>query len=259
MAKRIVLLGAGRVAFHLAKQISKLKGYRLVQVFSRHLETAEALCQSLALTDDVIPIDKLSLVEQKADYYIFALSDAALEDVWSHMPKTEGLWLHTAGSVSVEAMARYHQYAGVFYPLQTFSKERELDWSKVPLYLETLDYSAHDLEDLALEFSENITWLDSRKRAILHCAAVFACNFTNHMIALSEELLQGEGIDAKALLPLIDETFAKIHHLSAKQAQTGPAIRRDQNTMNAHLEALSHQPKLKKIYQLLSDSIQELS
>ncbi len=257
MTKRVVLLGAGRVAFHLAKQLVKVQDFELIQVFSRRLTSAEDLISSIDFSSKVKAVDELSSVNTEADYYIFSLVDSALEEVWSQMPQTKGLWLHTAGSVSIEQMARYHQHSAVLYPLQTFSKERELDWAKIPLYLETLDNSEMELETLALAFSQNTHWVSSKQRAKLHCAAVFACNFTNHMLALSEELLQKESFEAKTLLPLIDETLAKVHYLPAKQAQTGPAIRGDENTMNAHLEALADSPHLAKLYKLLSQSIQD--
>ncbi len=258
MPKKIVLIGAGRVAFHLAQKLCTLPHYEVVQVFSRHLETAQDLITCTPFTNEVEAINDLSKVEREADCYIFSLVDSALDSVWSQMPPTKGIWLHTAGSVSIQAMADYHQKSAVLYPMQTFSKEREIDWSNVPIYLETLADIKAEVEALALDFSKNVHWLSSEGRAKLHCSAVFACNFSNHLVALAEELLAEEGIETKALLPLLEETFAKLQPLPAKQAQTGPAIRRDENTMNAHLKALSDKPKLKEIYQILSKSIQEL-
>lgn len=258
MPKQIVILGAGRVAFHLAKKLSEVQAYELKQVFSRQLKTAEDLLAQIPFPNEVQAINEIGQVKQDADYYIFALADSALETVWAKMPPTKGIWLHTAGSVSVQAMAKYHQQSAVLYPLQTFSKERELDWNSIPLYLEALADTSAEVEELALAFSKNIQWLSSESRAKLHCSAVFACNFSNHLIALAEGMLEREGIEPKTLLPLIDETLAKLHELPAKTAQTGPAIRHDENTMQEHLKALSSQTKLAEIYRLLSASIQEL-
>ncbi len=257
MVKDIVLVGAGRVAFHLAKRLSSSPEYRIVQVFSRHQSSAEALIEEALAYQGVQAIDDVRKLRPNADIYIFSLSDSALETVWSQMPKTKGLWLHTAGSVALSPMVEYNERSAVLYPLQTFSKERELDWSNLPLYLEVNKAQDRgEVELLAQALSPKIEWVDSRTRAKLHCSAVFACNFTNHLIDLSERLLQGANLDTKVLLPLIDETLAKLHELPAKEAQTGPAIRGDKNTMQTHLEALSDKPDLCQIYELLSQSIQ---
>ncbi len=260
MTKKIVLIGAGRVAFHLAQKLSTLPDYEVIQVFSRRLAIAEDLVERSTFPYEVQAINEIKQVEQEADFYIFALADSALESVWGKMPSTKGLWLHTAGSVKLEAMTKYHSNSGVLYPLQTFSKERTIDWSNLPLYLEVQQKEEKEnLQSFANKLSDNLHWVDSSVRAKLHCSAVFACNFTNHLVALSEELLSEAGLDSKTLLPLLDETFAKLHELPAKEAQTGPAIRRDENTMNAHLQALSHKPSLAKLYQILSQSIQDTS
>ncbi len=259
MPKQIVLLGAGRVAFHLAQKLSTLADYEVIQVFSRKLETAKDLIARTPFLNEVQAINQVEQVNKEANFYIFALVDSALDEVWSKMPSTKGLWLHTAGSVGLDAMSKYQSNSAVLYPLQTFSKERFIDWTKLPIYLElNQEEERANLQNLANALSNNTHWLDSSSRAKLHCSAVFACNFSNHLVALAEELLLKEGIEPKVLLPLLDETFAKLHELPAQQAQTGPAIRRDTNTMNAHLKALSDKPHLKKIYQLLSHSIQEL-
>jgi predicted short-subunit dehydrogenase-like oxidoreductase (DUF2520 family) len=148
---------------------------------------------------------------------------------------------------------------GVIYPLQTFSKHRKVDFKQIPIFIEvkhegdlgTLDYMAHRLTDKVYRVSS-----EGRKR--LHLAAVFACNFTNHMYALAQELLDDYGLPFDVMLPLIDETTQKVHRLSPKQAQTGPAARGDKKVMDAHRKMLADKPQLECIYQLLSDSIEKM-
>lgn len=233
-AKTVVLLGTGNVGTHLSKALRRLEGYKLVYLYGR----------SLGMRLEDIP--------RHADIYIYALSDTALPEVWAAMPETKGVWIHTAGSVGIEAMRQHHEQVGIIYPLQTFSKKRAIDWSQVPLY-----YEGHEEARLLAEaLSGDCHYADSEGRAKLHLGAVLACNYSNHLISLAEEYLSGEGFDAKALMPLIRETFAKIEVMPARSAQTGPAIRGDEATIERHLSMLP-EGRTREIYQLLAESIAE--
>ncbi len=254
----VVLLGSGRVALHLVRALAQAPNFTLQEIYARRIEQAEILIQSFGLQHCQAQ-NELAKLCPTADIYIFSVTDSALPLLMEQMPATRGLWLHTAGSVDLMPLANYHQHCGVLYPLQTFSVEREFDWQDVPIYLETkLEEDKPLLESLALTLSPKLQWINSRQRMSLHCAAVFACNFSNHVIALAQELLEREGLDKNLLLPLITETFNKLQSLPAKEAQTGPALRGDKVTLEKHLDLLQDSPKLNKVYEVLSNNIKSL-
>ena len=163
----------------------------------------------------------------------------------------DGLFIHTAGSLPVDVLPAERR--GVLYPLQTFSRARQIDFRQVPLFIE----SPSD-EDFLLAIASQLsltTWrMDGRRRGLLHLAAVFVCNFTNHMYDLGDHVAREAGVPFEVLLPLIDETARKVHQLSPGNAQTGPAVRLDRNVMERHLELLPGRRE-KEIYELLSRSI----
>ena len=165
------------------------------------------------------------------------------------------MWIHTAGSMPMSVFEGYAGRFGVLYPLQTCSKGRNVNFEVIPFFIEAnTEKDADYLKNITSALSENVRFMSSEKRRSLHLAAVFACNFTNHIYTLSYKLLENESIPAEVLLPLIDETVAKIHSMSPAAAQTGPAIRYDENVINKHL-AMLDDPDMKAIYQLLSQSI----
>ncbi len=268
--QEIVLLGSGQVAHHLAIRLSALEGYRLVAIYSRRQEHAERLARSIEAQegssrpgprghDAPLTTSDLSALPRSASYYTYALSDSALESVWAAMPETQGVWIHTAGSVSLEAMARWHRESGVLYPLQTFSQTRNLDWSDIPIYIEGAgEDTLEAIRRLALALSPKVYQASTTDRGKLHLAAVLACNFTNHLVALAESYLAQEGFETKSLMPLIRETMLKLETLPAIDAQTGPARRGDESTIQRHLALLEPQPELRALYQALSQSITNL-
>ena len=165
------------------------------------------------------------------------------------------MWVHTAGSMPMDVFNGHTANYGVLYPMQTFSKTREVDFNVIPFFLEAnTSENAGKLQHLAEKLSGNIRFLSSDKRKSLHLAAVFACNFTNHIYALAVKLLEEQDIPADVLLPLIDETAAKIHTMPPRVAQTGPAIRYDENVINKHLAMLGDSD-MRSIYRLISQSI----
>lgn len=247
---KIVLIGAGNVATHLGISLQK-KGFEIVQVYSRTEESARQLAEKLhaGFTTDsknILP----------ADVYFFSLPDSVLPGTLKTLPDLPGLFVHTAGSVPMTVFAPFHPRYGVFYPLQTFSKDREIDFRNIPVFIE-----ANNPEDelllrqIASELSDSVTVLSSEKREYLHLAAVFACNFTNHMYVQASKILEDRNLPRELLLPLIMETAEKIKTLSPLEAQTGPAVRRDKITMERHLNLLENDVLARQIYQLLSRSI----
>ena len=178
----------------------------------------------------------------------------------AQLKSNEGTWVHTAGSMPMALFAGHAKHYGVCYPLQTFSKTRAVDVSKVPFFIEGSDAETEErLCQLAERLSTSVQRLSSEKRKSLHLAAVFTCNFVNHLYVLGGELLAKEGIDARLLLPLIDETAAKVHDMSPLAAQTGPAVRYDENVIQKQLAQLEADSTKWEIYALMSQSIHQHS
>lgn len=249
---KVVIVGSGNVATHLSLAMASLEGIEICQVYSPTEAHAEILAERLNCDFVTNPTQ----IRKEADVYLFALKDQALETVIRAVPANNGLWLHTSGSMPMQVFAGYTERYGVLYPLQTFSKSREISFRGIPLFIEChREEDKNCLEELARRLSGKVCELSSEKRRSLHLAAVFACNFTNHIYALAEEILAKEGLSRDYLFPLIDETAAKVHELPAQEAQTGPAIRYDENIINKHLGMLADDPDVQTLYRLLSQSI----
>lgn len=254
----VVLLGAGRVATHLAPALLGA-GYRVGQVWSRTMASACALANPLGIPCT----DNLRAVITDADIYIACVADEALPEVTKVLvasleaASANPLFLHTAGSVPMDVWHEAGAWRyGILYPLQTFSKERAIDMREVSLFIEaSSEESLEAVEALARSLSCMVFHADSRRRALLHIAAVFACNFTNAMYAAAHQLLAADDIPFDVMLPLIDETAAKVHILTPREAQTGPAVRGDRQVMQAHLERLSSMPELQQLYEQMSRMI----
>lgn len=247
---KIVFIGAGNLATRLSLAMQRV-GMQIGQVYSHTEASARQLAARLGCpwTND------LSALQEDGDLYVFSLKDTVLSDVISKVKPNNGMWVHTAGSMPMSIFEGYAQRFGVLYPLQTFSKGRNVNFDVIPIFLEAnTDKNADYLKNIASALSENVRFMSSEKRRSLHLAAVFACNFTNHIYTLSYKLLENESIPADVLLPLIDETVSKIHSMPPAAAQTGPAIRYDENVINKHL-AMLDDPDMQAIYRLLSQSI----
>ena len=255
---KVVMVGAGNLATRLSLAMSRLPQIQIVQVYSHTQIHAEELAGCL----NAVACDDPTQIRTDADLYLFSLKDTALEGIAASIPANGGLWIHTAGSMPMELFANYTKRYGVLYPLQTFSKQREIDFASIPLFLECKqEADCPILEGLARELSNDVRFLSSELRRHLHLAAVFACNFTNHMYVLAGQILRDTGIPEDVLLPLMDETAAKVHRMPAKEAQTGPAIRYDENVIRKHLDLLAemNRPEMSAVYQLLSQSIHQYS
>lgn len=256
MSRKMVLVGAGKVATHLSQALQQV-GMDIIQVYSRTEASASALA-ALLHTGFTTCLEEISI---DADYYLFSVKDSVLEDLIAVLaPRCrKACFLHTAGSIPLSVFAPHGLLRyGVLYPLQTFSQNRNLDMRQVPMFVEASSPALlEELTELASSFSGRVYPLSSEARRKLHLSAVFACNFVNHCYAMAARLLSEEQIPFEALLPLIDETAAKVHQLSPAEAQTGPAVRFDRNVMAAQTALLSAHPLYRDIYELMSRSIHQ--
>lgn len=234
MNRKIYIIGSGNVATHL------LRAYSEAGI-------------------DATPVNPHTLdgISDTPGIGIIAVKDDAITEVASRLAsKGFSCLAHTSGSVGLEALAGTASATGVFYPLQTFSKERELTYSDIPFFIEGSSPEVEEeLTKLACIISKDVRHADSQMRRKMHVAAVFACNFSNHLIAIADRLLQEDGADYRVLLPLLHETVAKLDRLSPSEAQTGPAARHDRKTMDAHENMLSSTPELRDLYHTISESI----
>lgn len=263
----IALIGRGRLATNLLPALQQA-GHDVTSVNSRTLEE----------------------LPQQADVYIISVKDSALREVIAHATKgrEDQFFVHTAGSMSVDVFEGYCSRYGVFYPMQTFSKERQVSFREIPIFIETggsgkaavdgktvdhttsadatadhttsADATAETLgvlRVLADSVSQKVYELSTADRKYLHLAAVFACNFANHCYALAADVLAKKGLPFDVMLPLIDETARKVHEMHPQDAQTGPAVRYDENVINMQSDLLADEPVLQDIYRLLSKSIHQ--
>lgn len=249
---KIVFVGAGRLATHFAQALRAV-GHDIMAVYSRTMSSAEALSSVVG----GFATDSIDQLPAEADAFIIAVKDSALAGVVEQLGQGRDgqVFLHTAGSVGLDIFGQ-HSPCGVIYPMQTFSKERRVDFSRIPIFIEgDSDCAYHVARQLAMSVSSYVSELSSADRRFLHLAAVFACNFVNHCYDLAGQLLEEHGIAFETLLPLIDETACKVHELSPRKAQTGPAVRFDENVIRAQSQLLEGLPK--DVYNLMSESIHQ--
>ncbi|MDX2301376.1 MAG: DUF2520 domain-containing protein [Microscillaceae bacterium] len=250
---KISSLGAGNVAWHLTQNLEQ-KGCIIDEVYSRNLAHARMLAQQLG---HATATDSLDFWASEADLFILAVTDDALEEVIRSMKVSpSAILVHTSGSQSMGVFDALPNPHGVFYPLQTFSKNKPIDFSEVPFCLEASDEDTFALlYQMATVLSTKVYTVDSEQRKKLHLAAVFACNFSNHLMALAEVILHRENLDFDMLRPLIKETMEKALSIKPQEAQTGPAYRNDRQIMEAHIRLLAGHPFEQEIYRLISQSI----
>lgn len=254
MRESIFLIGAGNVGFHLGRHLVD-RGCRVTGVFSRSIEKAQFLSEHTGIPH----CHTFNEIDPSAGLYLLAVSDAAIAPVARSLYQLgirDKLLVHTSGATPSSVLRPYSTRYGVFYPLQTFSRERALDCSKVPLCIQ-----ANGQEDEALllrlgeRLSEAVYRIDDRQRAVLHVAAVFVNNFANHFFQVGWDILERESLPFDLLRPLIEETATKVQAQRPAEMQTGPAVRGDQATVDRHLEYLQDQPQLQELYRLLTRHI----
>ena len=197
---------------------------------------------------------------RSADIYVVALKDSAIDEVLSQINFGNKLIVHCSGSLPLSALESYSENIGVFYPLQTFSRSRDVDFSEIPIFIESNSIKNEELLiNLAREISNSVSVLNSENRKMLHISAVFASNFANHFYTMAAEILRSKNIPFDVLKPLILETAKKVQDLSPGKAQTGPAVRFDENIINSHLQALNNFGEYRQLYMSVSKSIFERS
>lgn len=229
-------------------------GHDIIQVYSRTMESAQKMATLAggAATNDITALRK------DADVYIVSLKDSAIAELLPHIckGKEQKVFVHTAGSLPMDIFKGMALHYGVLYPMQTFSKERIVDFKTIPCFLEGNDeLSRRTITTLASSVSEFLFAMSSEDRKYLHLASVFACNFANHCYTMAADILAKHNIPFEVLTPLIDETAAKIHELPPAEAQTGPAVRFDENILRQQSQMLKDNPLAKEIYDRMSVSI----
>lgn len=243
----ISIIGSGNVAQHLIKAISKTSILELVQVYARNTDSVSHIVDSDKITNDVSQL-------KNADLYIISVSDDAISSVSKSLFFSDKLVAHTSGSVAMEELSDNNRKA-VFYPLQTLSKKKEINFKEVPLCLEA--EKASDLEllkQVAYAISDKVFEVNSEQRKSLHVSAVFVSNFVNHLYKIGSDICTEHNVPFEILKPLILETAQKVQIMEPNEAQTGPAKRNDTSTINKHL-ALLTDVNQKEIYKILTKSI----
>ena len=253
---KVTLIGAGNLATQLGKSLKKA-GVIISQVYSRTEDSARTLGELLEaewLTD-------IKALRDEADIYIFSVKDSVLCELISEVCKGRGdkLFLHTAGSMPMSCFEGKALHYGVFYPMQTFSKSKDVDFERIPVFIEGNSIETEDvIRSLANKLTQRVIRLSSADRKYLHLAAVWACNFTNYCYTVASDILDEHGIPFDMMLPLINETTEKIQEINPKEAQTGPAVRGDRNVMSKQLELMNGKGDLQELYKMLSKGINPL-
>ncbi|WP_294287010.1 Rossmann-like and DUF2520 domain-containing protein [uncultured Chryseobacterium sp.] len=243
-----VIIGSGNVAYHLAKALVSINRPP-VQIFGRNEKELQTISEELK-----IPYSTKKLV--KSYIYLICVSDHAVEDVSQLINEKDCLVAHTSGSLPKDILKGDYRKAS-FYPLQTFSRSKELDYSKIPFFIEAENEEDRKvLSGLASEISENVMESTYEKRKYIHLTAVFACNFVNHLFSRAKEISDSQEIPFNYFLPLIDETVQKIHEIEPRAAQTGPAVRNDRRILELHEQLL--QDESLEIYKTMNHSIQKM-
>lgn len=251
MSHRFVFIGAGNLATHLSAEFQK-KGFRIEQIYSRTEKSAKALAQKLQTKYTTI----VQEIIRDADIYVVVLKDSVYEDVLPHLNIKNKFLVHCSGSMPLSSLQKYSSNIGVFYPLQTFSKNRKVNFSEIPVFIEANSpENEKKLTELAGKISGRVLVVNSEKRLNLHISAVFACNFVNHFYTIAGEVLKSKEIPFEVLKPLIQETAFKVQEMMPAAAQTGPAVRFDENIISKHLEELEIFPQFRKLYKNVSESI----
>jgi len=260
---KITIVGAGNLAGHLARALERVE-VAVNEIYARDIRKAAALADGLYAA---VPVNSLDFSRSSSEVFFLCVSDDALESVASQILLPDGAILaHTSGarplSVLDGALSLYHGRrvdCGVFYPLQTFTQGVPLDFNRIPILVESEDKNAlAALTGLARRLSGKVLRVSSKERLVYHVSAVFSCNFTNHLWALSKEILESENLDFELLKPLIAETVKKMMQAGhPADVQTGPAIRKDRRTLEAHLAFLADDEDLSKVYSTLTESISD--
>jgi predicted short-subunit dehydrogenase-like oxidoreductase (DUF2520 family) len=246
---KIVIIGSGNVAYHLARAFQE-NNIPVSQLFGRNGNDLKFISDQLQ-----IPFSTTRLAD--ADLYLICVSDGSISEVSKLITKENCLVSHTSGSLPKEILEGKYRKSN-FYPLQTFSKFKDLNYKDIPFFVEADDEQDLELlQNLALTISDKVMVSTYEKRKYLHLTAVFACNFVNHLFARAKEISDSQEIPFDYFLPLIKETTEKIEILEPKLAQTGPAVRNDERVLQLHEALISNEEHL-KIYKIMNESIKKM-
>ncbi len=249
----IAFIGSGNLPWHLAPELENA-GHRVVEVYSQTIKKAQRLQNRLYKAEINASLDFSS---SEATIFFISVSDDAIEEIAQEvaLPKN-AIIIHTSGSKSIKNLAiTSTENIGVFYPLQTFTKRKKISFDDVPILIESENtYTSKVLKSLGNSISKSVVQVSSKERMAIHIAAVFACNFTNYMFEISEDILKQKGMKLDLLHPLIVETINKSLELGPQKAQTGPAIRGDLQTLDNHMEFLK-KSKYREVYKLITKKI----
>jgi predicted short-subunit dehydrogenase-like oxidoreductase (DUF2520 family) len=247
----IVIIGTGNVSHHLCRAIENSKALNLLQLFGRIEKLPQNFNQKIVYTNNLEEL-------KKADFYIICVSDDAILEISNKLIFKNSIIVHTSGSTRLDILSKHKNY-GVLYPLQTFSKNKELSFENIPIIIEANSKKVlNEIKKISLQLSKNVIVCNSDQRTLIHISAVFSNNFGNYMNVISENILKSQNIDPQILKPLIQETCDKLKHLTAKKSQTGPAFRNDQITIKKHLNLLKGS-KYENIYKSISTEITKLN
>jgi predicted short-subunit dehydrogenase-like oxidoreductase (DUF2520 family) len=249
--QHIVFIGAGNVATQLGIALKKA-GHKIIQVYSPGGSSAGKLARLLGATG----CSDLRQISRDGTLYIIAVNDDAIKEITKAIRLSGKTVVHTSGTVKMDVLKPVSALYGVIYPLQTLSKDKKIDPRKIPLCIEACNNETLEfISGIAGGISKNVARINSDQRRTLHLAAVFACNFSNHMYRIAELILNSEKIPFELLRPLILETAEKVQHHSPANMQTGPAVRGDLKTIKTHLKLLKGDKHLRSVYKLLTESI----
>jgi predicted short-subunit dehydrogenase-like oxidoreductase (DUF2520 family) len=248
---KIVLIGAGNLATQLGISLHQA-GFKILQVYSPTGKSADTLATKLNSTG----VNDIKKIDRGANIYFISIKDDAIASFAKRFTLDDQLVVHTSGTVEADVLKACSTNYGVFYPLQTFSKDKPIDFKNIPVCIESSNATAlRQMERVARMISCNVQEISGEQRRILHLAAVFACNFSNHMYTIAAGILDKHHLSFDLLKPLIAETANKIQSYLPAEMQTGPAIRGDLKTMRSHRRLLNNDKELKKIYKLISKHI----
>ncbi len=245
------MIGAGNVATHIARHLYA-EGYTISCVYSRTAASAGRLAAELDAPGTSLPGE----VPQEADFFIVCVPDREVAGVVKRFSSHEGTWVHTSGALSLDLFQDAQERCGVLYPLQTLSLQYPVDLEKVPFLVEGSSPGVTAaVKVLASHLSSSVHETTAAQRLVFHLAAVFANNFTNHMVHVAQKILDDAGLAEALIHPLLEETFMKMAEMGAAAAQTGPAVRGDQITLEKHLDLLKAYPEWEKLYTFISRDI----
>lgn len=249
--KNISIVGSGNVATHMTLALHKA-GLNILEVCSANAENAKLLANKV----NASVVKNIQDMASNADLYLFSVSDKAYDRILEDFPHTNKCIVHTAGSLSMEILAKKSNNYGVVYPFQTLSKHKEISFKTVPLlFCGSTPEVQESIKNIAKKISNKTSFANDEQRKYIHISAVFACNFVNHMYALAHSMTAQHNIDFSLLFPLIKETTEKALLGNPEEMQTGPAVRNDQNIIQSHIDLLEDNTELQHIYTLLSNSI----